>query len=123
MPSNFLDDHQLLAFFGVEPKVLDAGVPWFYNTLEFDVERIGYSVRCTLAPAYGDIDIHVRHSGAEVARLNMRSFKSLMVHVTAEAEILIASFEHRGETLGLMLKPRVWVGLGNFQHIPPPPGL
>jgi hypothetical protein len=34
-------EHVLLGFFGAEPEVLDAGLPWFYNRLTFTVERNG----------------------------------------------------------------------------------
>src|SRR5262245_54094749 len=123
MPNTFPDDHELLAFFGTEPKVLDPNVPWFYNTLEFEVEREGIAVRCRLAPAYGQIEVRLLSGATELVRLDIRSFKTLRLYTTSQWEVLIAIFD-RGqeeETFGLMLKPRVWVGLGNFQSIPPGP--
>ena len=123
MHNNFPADHELLAFFGAEPKVLDPNVPWFYNTLDFEVEHQGFVVQCRLAPAYGDVDARLRFGEMELARFELQSFKSLRLYMKAEGEILVATFD-RGqgeETFSLMLKPHVWLGLGNFQRIPPGP--
>jgi hypothetical protein len=67
--------------------------------------------------------VRLRFGQTELARLNLRSFKSLRTYVNAEQEILIATldFGQGDETLGLMLKPRMWLGFGNFQRIPPSP--
>jgi hypothetical protein len=119
----FPADHELLAFFGADPKILDPNVPWFYNTLHFEVKREGIVVQCRLVPACGEIDVRLHVGGTELARLNLRSFKALRLYMTAEEEILVATFdrEHTEESFSLMLKPRVWVGLGSFQSIPPRP--
>jgi hypothetical protein len=37
----FPEDHELLSIFESEPEVLDADVPWFYNTLTFRGDRDG----------------------------------------------------------------------------------
>src|SRR5262245_13504914 len=120
MPNNFPADHELLAFFGSEPKVLDPNVPWVYNTLDFEVERQGFVVQCRLADY--DIDVRLHLGEMELARFKLRSFKSLRLYVKAEGEILVATFD-RGfqgeETFGLMLRPHVWVGLGDFDRLPP----
>ena len=121
MQSNCPADHELLAFFGVEPKVLDPSVPWFHNTLDFEVERQGFVVQCRLAD--GDIDARLRFGEMELARFELQRFKSLRFYVKAEGELLVATFD-RGqgeETFSLMLKPHVWLGLGNLQGIPPAP--
>lgn len=123
MTTAFPPDHELLAFFGAEPTVLDPDVPWFYNTLEFEIERQGFLVQCRLAPAYGDIGVRLQLGGMELVRLHLRSFKALSLIMKAEGEILVATFD-RGqgeETFSLMLKPHVWVGLGAFHRIPPGP--
>jgi hypothetical protein len=119
--NNFPADHELLAFFGVEPKILDPNVPWLYNTLDFEVERQGFVVQCRLAD--GDIDARLHFGEMELARFELQCFNSLRLYVKAEGEILVATFD-RGqgeETFSLMLKPHVWLGLGNFQRIPPGP--
>jgi hypothetical protein len=122
--NDFPADHELLAFFGAEPKVLDPDLPWFYNTLDFEVERQGFVVQCSLAPSYGDIDVRLLLGEMELARFKLLSSKSLKLYVKAEGEILVATFD-RGiqgeETFGLMLKPDVWLGLGNFDRLPPGP--
>jgi hypothetical protein len=123
MLPNFPEDHELLAFFGMEPKVRDPDYPWFYNTLEFEVERQGFLVQCRLSPSYGDVSVRLQQGELELVRLHLQSFKSLSLVTKAEGEILIATFD-RGqgdETFSLMLRPHVWVGLGPFQRIPPGP--
>jgi hypothetical protein len=35
----FPEEWELLSLFESEPKVLDQGVPWQYNTLTFDTQR------------------------------------------------------------------------------------
>jgi hypothetical protein len=123
MNITFPADHELLAFFGADPKILDPNVPWFYNTLHFEVKREGIVVQCRLVPACGDIDVRLHVGGTELARLNLRSFEALRIYMTTEEEILVATFdrEYAKETFSLMLKPRVWVGFGSFQSIPPSP--
>ncbi len=121
MLPNFPEDHELFAFFGTEPKVRDPDIPWFYNTLEFEVERQGVLVQCRLSPSYGKVSVRLQQGSQELVRLHLQSFKSLSLIMKAEGEILVATFD-RGlgeETFSLMLKPYVWVGLGPFQGIPP----
>jgi hypothetical protein len=121
MNITFPADHELLAFFETEPKVLDPNVPWFYNTLAFEVEPGGFEVHCRLSPAYGDIDVRLHLDGTELARVSFQSFKSLKLYIKAEGKVLVATFDRgqREETFGLMLKPRVWLGMGDFQGVPP----
>jgi hypothetical protein len=119
----FPADHELLAFFGAEPKILDPGVPWFYNTLDFEVERHGFLVQCRLAPSYGELNLRLQFGGKETTRLHVTGLKSLVLVMNAAGEALVATVDrgHRDETFGLMLEPNVWVGLGVFQRIPPEP--
>jgi hypothetical protein len=44
MIQEFPPDYELLAFFEAEPTVLDAGVPWIYNTLDFTTTHDGIEV-------------------------------------------------------------------------------
>jgi hypothetical protein len=106
-----------------KPKVRDPDSPWFYNTLEFDVERQGVFVQCRLSPSYGKVSVRLQHGDLELVRLHLQSFKSLSLIMKAEGEFLVATFDRDPgwgeETFSLMLKPHVWVGLDPFQRIPP----
>ena len=51
MIQEFPPDHELLAFFEAEPTVLDAEVPWIYNTLDFTTTRDGIEVQCRFVPS------------------------------------------------------------------------
>jgi hypothetical protein len=117
--TNFPADHELIAFFEAEPNVLDPGVPWTYNTLNFETERQGTLVQCRIAPAYGDIDVRLTQpSGAELARAKLEGFKSFSLIVDTHREALIATSDGDPTMLCLVLKPRLWLGVDNFQGIP-----
>ena len=116
----FPADHELLGFFEAEPAVLDPGMPWFYNTLDFKTARQGVLVQCRIAPAYGDIDVRLNlPSGPELARAELQAFRSFRLIVNAHGEILIATSDGKPPMLCLMLKPHVWLGVGNFESVPP----
>ncbi len=46
---------ELLACFGVEPTLLDAGIPWCFNEATYAVEVDGIAVTFTVAPSCRDI--------------------------------------------------------------------
>ncbi|HWE16402.1 MAG TPA: hypothetical protein VG758_04370 [Hyphomicrobiaceae bacterium] len=115
----FPADHELVAFFEVEPRVVDAGVPWIYNTLDFETERRGVLVRCRIRPSYGDISVRLVMGGSETTRIEIRDFRNVDLVANAQGEALVGTSEHGRDMLCLMLKPRVWVGLGDFKEIPP----
>jgi hypothetical protein len=120
MRDDFPDDHELLAFFEVEPKVLDPTSPWYYNTLEFKTERPGgFVVECRLRPSYGEIDTRLLVENSELARFDLQDFKSIHLIMDKNKELLCASFDRgdRQETFALILKPDVWLGLGNLDRV------
>jgi hypothetical protein len=117
--SSFPADHELVAFFEAEPTILDPGVPWFYNTLDFETKRRRVLVQCRIAPAYGDIDVRLsKPDGVELTRAKLQGFRSISLMVNSHGEVLIATSNGEPPMLCLMLKPRVWLGVGNFQSIP-----
>jgi hypothetical protein len=117
----FPEEHELIEFFGVMPQLLDASSPWFYNTLEFEVARDAFVVQCKLSPSYGDIGVRLLSGGLELSRFELKAFKSLRRYGTPTSDALIASFGEPpdGTVFGLMLQPRLWVGVGDFRTIPP----
>jgi hypothetical protein len=114
------DDHELAAFFEAEPRVLDPDVPWVYNTLDFETERHGILVRCRLVPSYGDVDVRlVLVGGVELVRVKVTAFYNVRLIAKPQGEVLVATSDQEPHMLCLMLKPRVWLGLGNFENVPP----
>jgi hypothetical protein len=61
---------QLLAYFGVEPRLLDPGVPWCYNDAVYRVEIDGYAVSFAIAPAYQDVRIIVERGERRLFEFN-----------------------------------------------------
>src|SRR5262245_19330802 len=119
MAAVFPDDHELVEFFEAEPRVLDPGVPWLYNTLEFETERHGILVRCRLVPSYGDIDVRLALlSGVELVRVAVRDFYNITLNANPRGEVLVATSDKEPGMLCLMLEPKVWVGLGDFESVP-----
>lgn len=116
----FPDEHDLVAFFEAEPKVLDPGVPWLYNTLDFETERQGILVRCRFAPSYGVVGVRLYLAETiELVQVDVSDYAAIELVVNADGEALIATSNHESPMLCLTLEPRVWVGLGNFNRIPP----
>jgi hypothetical protein len=61
---------ELLSCFGVEPQMLDSGVPWCYNDAAYQVEVDGLSVSFAVQPAYRDVRLIVRRGEQRLDELN-----------------------------------------------------
>jgi len=61
---------ELLACFGVEPKLLEPDVPWCYNDALYQVDLNGLSVSFAVQPSYRDVRLIVRHCGQRLYELN-----------------------------------------------------
>jgi hypothetical protein len=61
---------ELLECFGVEPQLLDPGVPWRYNDALYVVEVDGLSVSFAVQPAYRDVRLIVSRGGQRLYELN-----------------------------------------------------
>jgi hypothetical protein len=51
---------ELLGCFGVEPRLRDADIPWFYNSASYHLEVDDLSVSFVVAPGYRDVRRTVR---------------------------------------------------------------
>jgi hypothetical protein len=60
----------LLACFGVEPELLDPGMPWCYTDAMYLVEVDGLSVSFAVQPAYRDVRLIVRRGEQRLYELN-----------------------------------------------------
>ena len=61
---------ELLACFGVEPRLLEPDVPWCYNDAVHAVEVDGLSVSFAVQPAYRDVRLIVRRAEQRLFELN-----------------------------------------------------
>ncbi len=50
---------ELLSLFEVEPELLDAELPWYYNTAVYKVLVDQWRIEFSLAPSYGDFTLHI----------------------------------------------------------------
>ena len=57
MVDPFPEEHELIAFFGVEPALTDPDLPWIYNDVTFELEVEGRPLAATVNGGYGDLDI------------------------------------------------------------------
>jgi hypothetical protein len=60
----------LLGCFGVEPQLLDAGVPWCYNQATYRVGVDGLDVTLVVTPAYCQVRLDVRRDGRPLFEFN-----------------------------------------------------
>jgi len=89
---------ELLACFGVEPRLLDPGVPWCYNDAAYAVEVDGLSVSFAIQPAYRDVRLIV-------LRGEQRLFELSAVGV-ADVRVI----DERGvDAVEVRLSPESWV--------------
>ena len=61
---------EVLACFGVEPRLLDSGVPWCYNDAAYAVDLDGLSISFAIHPAYRDVRLIVRRGEHRIFELN-----------------------------------------------------
>jgi|SRR6185437_1619607 len=116
----FPPEHELIAFFEAEPTVLDAEVPWIYNTLDFATKRSDIDVRCQIVPSYGEITIRFILAGDEIAKFEIRDAEAFRLVMNKDQEALVVSFPPhlRLDNFALQLKPRVWAAWGNLHQFP-----
>ena len=62
---------ELLACFGVEPQLREAGVPWLYNDAVYLLDIDGLSVSFAIVPGYlFDVRLIVRRDGQRLFEFN-----------------------------------------------------
>jgi hypothetical protein len=54
-----------------------------------------------------------------LTRVEVTDFRAFSLVVNAQGEALVATSEQDLRTFCLMLKPRLWLGLGHFTQLPP----
>ena len=115
MLQEFPDDYELIGFFEAEPTILDPGVPWLYNTLDFSTSRNGIEVRARIIPSYRELTLRLLQAGQELALFELKEAVGFRVVTDNQREALVVTFAAPREldNFVLQLKPRVRVSWGN----------
>jgi hypothetical protein len=95
---------ELLAFFEVEPAMLDPDLPWPVNNVTYRFVAGDVIVIFSVAPAYRDFTLTVERAGAKEIALTAASVCDIRYHEDRGSEyleILLA----QNERLELRLKP------------------
>jgi hypothetical protein len=88
----FPEQHDLISFFECEPKVLDPGISWAYNHLEFHTVRGGDDFLAIIEPGGETFRLRWRRDGRELVRLDLERVCRLDLELTPNREILTAGF-------------------------------
>src|SRR5688500_17799681 len=102
---------QMLACCGVEPRLLDADVPWSYNTATYVFERGGMLVTFVIRPSYRDVRISVKRGEQRIFEFNAVGVADVIVfdeRGVDAIEIVITE----GSRLRLQLWPTVEIVQG-----------
>ena len=106
------DDLDLLAFFEVEPSLLDFDVPWLYNTAPYRAERDGFAVVFEISPSYSALKASVSFDGRDVAEAEVSEFENLEIVNDCGRETLVARFgASTASALYLTIKPHIQLGI------------
>ena len=92
MIEEFPAEHELIGFFESEPELCDAGVPWIYNTLQFETVRNNILVRVTISPSYGALAVSLQMGDQELVLLEFGDVRGIRVLREREREMLVARF-------------------------------
>jgi hypothetical protein len=102
------EDYELIAFFEVEPVILDPGVPWLYNTLTFLTSRDEFEVRLQISPSYGHLTLHLKLAGRDLLGLDLQHVDAIRLESRNGDDVLFVSCEPRS-SFALQLKPHVHI--------------
>lgn len=114
----FPEEWQLLSFFESEPDVLDAGVPWAYNTLTFRTQRGPNQIQCRIEPGYETLRFTWSVDDSELMDLQLRWVSGIVIATGGGEEVLTGWF--RSEEVMpfvLRLKPAVHVHWGTSNKL------
>jgi hypothetical protein len=95
---------EMLTCFGVEPRMLDVGIPWCYNDAAYSVEVDGLSVSFAVAPGYQDVRLIVRRGDERLFELNAVGVADVRVIDTPGVDAVEIVITH-GSWLRLQLRP------------------
>ncbi len=102
---------QLLACFGVEPRLRDPGVPWCYNDAAYAVEVDGLSVSFAVQPAYRDVRLIVRRGEQRLFEFNSMGVRDVRVIDEPGVDVVEVVLDERS-WLRLQIRPAFEVTQG-----------
>lgn len=113
MMEPFPEEWELLSFFEAEPKIMDRGVPWYYNQLVFETTRGDDHIRCVIEPGYEILKIVWWRGKQEAVSIDLHSVQSLRIITGQGRDCLIANFRS-SEILPMefQLKPTICLRWG-----------
>lgn len=97
-------EHDLLQLFGAEPALLDAGVPWAYNTVTFTTRRGADEIECVLTPGYGGVALAWRREGRVIAQFALARVAAVCTRSDNSAEALVIAFEEKSALADFVLQ-------------------
>jgi hypothetical protein len=108
----FPEQHDLISFFECEPTVLDPGVVWAYNRLEFRTIR-GRDEFWAVIESGETFRLTWRRDGEEVVKLDLDRVQRFDVELSPKHEVLKVTFRPTAVAeLVFQLKPRPHLSWG-----------
>ncbi len=103
-----VDELDLLTFFECEPKRLDADIPWPYNDFAYEYRSGEWIILFSIAPAYRDVRIILKHEGLVVYELNAIGITDVIYEASSGNETLRLDLNER-DRIVLTLKPSILI--------------
>ncbi|MDO8774194.1 MAG: hypothetical protein Q7K57_36875 [Burkholderiaceae bacterium] len=108
-----LDLHDLLIFFGSEPKIDESDVPWDYSGAQITFESGDDLVWCRLAPGEGELALVWCQGGVKRVELSLEGYFDVKIENTGGEERLVALPQTSDRRpLVLRLRPQVFIAIG-----------
>jgi len=101
----------VVSFFEIEPKRLDADIPWPYNTFIFEIMRGEISLHFSIAPSYGDLALRLQLGDATIYELSAVGIDDLRYNNDSGRETLEIRLRE-SESLWLRVKPGITITHG-----------
>jgi hypothetical protein len=103
----FPEEHELISFFECEPKVLDPGIPWAYNHLEFRSVRGPDEFFAAIEPGGESVRFWWRRDEKELVNLSLEQVAGIVLEMSPECEVMVLRFRRSVGALDLriQLKP------------------
>lgn len=104
---------ELIALFEMEPVYVygeEKEIPWFYNTINFKLNRGNETLDITISPANDIIDIQLFANNRKIIQFNLENIKEIKIEKLHNKEILHIIFYD--DAIGKFLietKPQIYV--------------
>lgn len=102
----FPEEYELISLFESEPELLDRDIPWFYNTLRFNIQRESDHLSCTISPAYRSFSIELTINERKVYSLGFSHVEGLNIEKDKDVERLIVEMNDESAFVTLIIQTR-----------------